>query len=206
MRILLDQASKKYKHDTIFRNLSLQLNKGDRLGISGPNGSGKSTLLKIISGQTSLTKGTRTYFSENGNAIEEELVFSHFSYAAPYIVLIEEFTLPEILKFYAGFRKSYVDSVDEMTQISGIAFKNRYIKDYSSGMKQRAKILLALCFESEVVLLDEPSTNLDKEGVSWTKALIETYLNERTLIIASNEANDFDLIHNQLDIRDYKNF
>ena len=152
MRILLDQASKKYKHDTIFRNLSLQLNKGDRLGISGPNGSGKSTLLKIISGQTSLTKGTRTYFSENGNAIEEELVF------------------------------------------------------YSSGMKQRAKILLALCFESEVVLLDEPSTNLDKEGVSWTKALIETYLNERTLIIASNEANDFDLIHNQLDIRDYKNF
>ncbi len=114
--------------------------------------------------------------------------------------------MPEILKFYAGFRKSYVDSVDEMTQISGIAFKNRYIKDYSSGMKQRAKILLALCFESEVVLLDEPSTNLDKEGVSWTKALIETYLNERTLIIASNEANDFDLIHNQLDIRDYKNF
>lgn len=204
MRILLERTSKKYKHDTIFHELSLQLSQGDRLGISGPNGSGKSTLLKVISGQTSPTKGIRNYLTDTGQGIEEEQVYSRINYAAPYIELIEEFTLPEILKFYSGFRKSYLGTIEDLTDLSGIAFRNRYIKDYSSGMKQRVKLLLALGFESEIVLLDEPSTNLDKEGVLWTQELIKNYLKGRTLVIASNEPNDFAVIGNILDIRDYK--
>lgn len=204
MQIILEKISKKYKHDIIFRELSLVINKGDKLGISGPNGSGKSTLLKIISGQTSPSKGIRIFKNDADQLLDEELVFSKFSYAAPYIELIEEFTLPELLKFYSGFRKCYLLSLDELAEISGIAYKNRYIKDFSSGMKQRVKILLALCFESEVVMLDEPSTNLDTEGITWTKAMINNYLFDRTLIIASNELNDFTSTQKVLDIRDFK--
>lgn len=204
MDIILNGLTKKYKQDTIFRDFTFTIKAGDRLGISGPNGSGKSTLLKILSGQVSPTKGERTYLDENGKKIEEELVFGKISYAAPYIELIEEYTLPELLRFYANFRQPYLPNLQELAELSGLKFKNRFIKEYSSGMKQRVKLLLALCFQSEVVLLDEPSTNLDAEGVAWTNSLITEFLQSRTIIIASNEVRDFEAVSKVLDIVTYK--
>ncbi|HMG16191.1 MAG TPA: ATP-binding cassette domain-containing protein, partial [Saprospiraceae bacterium] len=181
------------------------IKEGDKIGISGPNGSGKSTLLKIISGQTSLTKGRRTYQNENSISLEEENIYDKISFAAPYIELIEEFNLLEMINFYHKFRP-LVKGLKEydLVELSTISHTNKLIKTYSSGMKQRVKLLLALCFEAEVILLDEPSTNLDKEGVEWTNNLIYSYLLGRTLIIASNDVKDFDNINSELDIRDYK--
>lgn len=205
MRISLNNISKKYKRDVIFQNLSFEINYGDRVGIAGPNGSGKSTLLKVISAQTSLSKGEIIYTNTDNKIIDHEEVYNRFNFVAPYIELIEEFDLIEILSFHSGFRKSNFKSMQEIAELSRINWRGRYIKDYSSGMKQRAKILLALCFESDVVMLDEPSTNLDVEGIAWVKSMLNNHLNNRTLIIASNEVKDFDVIDKQLDIRDYKN-
>ena len=205
MLIQLIDAGKRYHNDWIFKNLNLIIKEGDKIGISGPNGSGKSTLLKIISGQTSLSKGTRVYQNEAGLNYEEEIIYDKISFAAPYIELIEEFTLIEIIGFYHKFRP-LVNGLQEsdILDLSRITKTNKLIKTFSSGMKQRVKLLLALCFESEVILLDEPSTNLDKEGVEWTNNLIYSYLLGRTLILASNDVKDFDNISSELDIRDYK--
>lgn len=205
MFIELSDAGKRYQNDWIFKGLNLKIHEGDRIGISGPNGSGKSTLLKIISGQTSLTKGKRIYQNELAIQLEEESIFNKISFAAPYIELIEEFSLSEIISFYHKFRplvKGLKES--DVIEMSRIPQANKVIKAYSSGMKQRVKLVLALCFDGELILLDEPSTNLDKDGVEWTKNLIYTYLSDRTLVLASNEIKDFENINSVLDIRDYK--
>lgn len=205
MFIELSDAGKRYQNDWIFKGLNLKIQEGDRIGISGPNGSGKSTLLKIISGQTSLTKGKRVYQDANGTQLEEEGIFNKISFAAPYIELIEEFSLSEIINFYHKFRPLVKGlSESDVVEMSRIPQANKVIKAYSSGMKQRVKLVLALCFDGEVILLDEPSTNLDKDGVEWTKNLIYTYLSDRTLVLASNEIKDFENINSVLDIRDYK--
>ncbi len=205
MLIQLIDAGKRYHNDWIFKNLNLTIKEGDKIGISGPNGSGKSTLLKIISGQTSLTKGVRIYQNALAKTYEEEIIYDKISFAAPYIELIEEFSLIEMISFYAKFRP-LVQGLKEsdLLELSRISQTNKLIKMFSSGMKQRVKLLLALCFEAEVIILDEPSTNLDKEGIEWTNNLIYSYLLGRTLILASNDVKDFENISTELDIRDYK--
>ena len=205
MLIQLNNAGKQYQNDWIFRKLDLQINAGDKLGITGPNGSGKSTLLKILSGQTSLSKGERLFKDLNSKDIDEENVYQYISFAAPYIELIEEFTLMESVVFYNKFRKLISGiTMEDIILLSGLKNSNKPLKSYSSGMKQRVKLLLALCFEGHVIILDEPSTNLDDEAKVWTEILIKNFLGNRSLIIASNENKDFAFVDKVIDIRDYK--
>lgn len=205
MLIELKNAGKQFQRDWIFRDLSLKIEQGDKIGITGPNGSGKSTLLKVISGQTSLSKGNRFYYNNIGDQIDEENLYSKVSFAAPYIELIEEFSLQEIINFCNKFRPLYNGvSLNEVAVLSGLPLNNKVIKSFSSGMKQRVKLLLAICFESELILIDEPSTNLDEEAGNWYNVVLKSFLGDRTLIIASNDLNDFKLTDSLIDIRNYK--
>ena len=71
-------------------------------------------------------------------------------------------------------------------------------------MKQRLKLALSICSEAKLLLLDEPTTNLDTQGMEWYRGLIDTYTQGQLLIIASNVAVDFDFCEFQVNIQDYK--
>ena len=205
MDIILDNVAKRYRFEWIFRNINFEFNSGSSYAIVGPNGAGKSTFLKILSGHLSPTKG-KIDFVKNGAAIDKDYVYRQVSYAAPYIDLIEELTLVEAIDFHRKFKPFLNDlqpkDLEEMLRFSKSSHKE--VKYFSSGMKQRLKLVLALCSDTDILLLDEPTTNLDKQGIGWYLDLIDQFRQDRLLIIASNIEADYSFCEKQLNIQDYK--
>lgn len=202
----LSNIGKRYRFEWIFRQVNQHFEAGKQYAILGPNGSGKSTLLQILSGHLSPSEGDVDFYL-SGKKAEREDVFRQVSIAGPYMDVIEEFTLIESLRFHQNF-KPYLAGLQAKDLIDILQFsksKNKEVRFFSSGMKQRLKLVLAICSDTSLLLLDEPSTNLDAQGVAWYRDLIQQYANDRTLIIASNIEHDYDFCDNSLNILDFKN-
>jgi ABC-type multidrug transport system ATPase subunit len=207
MKIVLDKAGKQFSRNWIFRNLSLSISSPQKLAILGPNGSGKSTLLQMMSGHLSPTEG-KIQFSQNGTSLDIENVFQHISIATPYLELIEEFTLREIIDFHFKFKKPMNNvSTDAIITIMELEHaKHKTFKFFSSGMKQRAKLALAILSDVQIVLLDEPLSNLDNAAGSWYRKMVEAHLKNRLVIVCSNHhPEEYDFCEDIVNINDYKN-
>ena len=206
MQVQLSNISKRYMSDWIFRDISLDLAPNTAYAILGPNGSGKSTLMKILSGHLTPTKGN-IRFAAADIAIDIDHVYRNVSYAAPYIESIEELSLIETISFHQKFIPFY-PAVNADTIINLLGFdkaKHKLVRHFSSGMKQRLKLALALCSDTTLLLLDEPTTNLDKQGEAWYRDLMNTYGKNRTVIIATNVEEDYAFFCSQsIQILDYK--
>ena len=200
MEIILDQVSKKYNRTWIFRDLSYKFESGKSYAILGNNGSGKSTLLQIISGFQSPSKG-EVYYSDVQKIVPDDF---YISMATPYMELPEEFTLAEMILFHSRFKKSPFSVNEILAKLELEKEKDKEIKDFSSGMKQRLKLGLALFFESDIILLDEPATNLDARSTEWYRNMVKDFSVGKTLIISSNQEIEYDFCQHRLDIEDYK--
>lgn len=205
MDIKLDNVAKRYRFEWIFRNINYEFNSESSYAILGPNGAGKSTFLKILSGHLSPSKGSIT-FNKKGSPIEKDLIYQQVSYAAPYIDLIEELTLVEAIEFHKKFKpflkNLQTKDLEDLLQFSKSSHKE--VKYFSSGMKQRLKLVLAICSDTDILLLDEPTTNLDKQGVNWYLDLINEFGKDRLMIVASNAEVDYNFCDKQLNIQDFK--
>ncbi|MEY4594344.1 MAG: hypothetical protein RIQ47_754 [Bacteroidota bacterium] len=153
----------------------------------GPNGSGKSTFLQMIAGYVLPTEG-QIHWKINEAEIPSEKVYQSVAIAAPYLELPEELELMEMLTFHFRFKKVVGQlSFEELVSISGLKkVAGKPIRNYSSGMKQRIRLLLAFCSNSDLLLLDEPCSNLDHEGVLWYQQLGDRFIGNRTVVVCSN--------------------
>jgi ABC-type multidrug transport system ATPase subunit len=206
MHITLNKISRKFNYEWIFRDVDYEFEQGNAYAILGSNGSGKSTLLQIISGHLHPSSGTLLYKHE-GKEIAIEDFFRHVTFSGPYLELIEEFTLEEMLTFHSRFRKfrNGLDVTGVMEATGLTRNRNKPIKYFSSGMKQRVRLALALLTQSEVVLLDEPAANLDRKAIEWYRNLIENNKDSRIIIVCSNSQSDeHDFCTQSIVIDDYK--
>jgi ABC-type multidrug transport system ATPase subunit len=206
VQIVLTGTGKKFNTDWIFRDLSFTFEENNAYAILGRNGSGKSTLLQVISGSIHPSAGTVIY-SQNQVVIPVEQVYRHLTIVAPYQELIEEFTLTEMLRFHFSF-KSMVPGFSIQSLIDRVGFKDpgkKQIRFFSSGMKQRVKLILALLSKVSIVLLDEPTMNLDEAGTRWYLELVEEMAKDRILIVCSNlQHEETAFCKEKLFIEDYK--
>jgi len=201
MQISLQQASKRFNKEWIFRNLDYTFELGQHYALIGNNGSGKSTLLQIIAGYSSLTKGT-IHWSDN----DHTTIFQQISFAAPYLELVEEFTTMEQFDFHATF-KTLQPSISVNDIIERIGLKNsahKQIRYFSSGMKQRLKLALAILSDTPLLLLDEPCSNLDKEGYTLYAELIQQFAQHKLIIVGSNDPQEYAFCNQQVNLMDYK--
>jgi ABC-type multidrug transport system ATPase subunit len=200
MKISLTKTGKRFNRDWIFRNFSFEFTAGNAYAITGPNGSGKSTLLQVIGGSMSVSEGKVQY------DVPEEQFFKHMSITAPYLEVIEEMTAQEFFTFHAQF-KPFVSSVSISSIIEKIGLQksaHKQIRYFSSGMKQRVKLAQAIFSDVPVVLLDEPCTNLDAEGISLYQRLISEHCLGRMVIVSSNDEMEYGFCKEKLNILDYK--
>jgi ABC-type multidrug transport system ATPase subunit len=205
MKIVLQNIGRRFNREWIFRNIEYTFNQGESYAILGPNGSGKSTLLQVLNGSLSPSSGNIDFFL-NDKALEIESVFKQLSLAAPYLELIEEFTLDEMADFHFKF-KPYLHGIDKKALIELLNLdgsKNKLIKYFSSGMKQRLKLALAFCADTPLLMLDEPTSNLDAQGVEWYLNLVEQFAVNRLTVICSNQEHEYSFCRHQLNISDYK--
>lgn len=206
MQIELENIGRRFNREWIFRNINYTFKQGSSYAVLGANGSGKSTLLSVISGSLTPSEGNLRYKEAAGKLIEVEDVFLKLSLAAPYLELIEEFTLAEIIDFHFQF-KSYFPGLNAPELISLLGLeksKNKALKFFSSGMKQRTKLALAVCSDTPILLLDEPTSNLDAHGIEWYYSLIREFAQNRLLIICSNQEHEYHFCENRIQVTDYK--
>lgn len=207
MKIVLEKTGKQFSRNWIFRNLSLSISSSQKLAILGPNGSGKSTLLQMLSGHLSPTEG-KIQYAINNTQLDIENVFQHISIATPYLELIEEFTLREIVDFHFRFKKTINNlSTDEIIRLTELEkAKDKVFKNFSSGMKQRTKLALAILSDVQIVLLDEPLSNLDKAAGQWYRDMVDEYLKNKLVVVCSNHhPEEYDFCEQVMNINDYKN-
>lgn len=205
MHIELINIAKKFNREWIFKDVNIHIPYSSKLAVLGSNGSGKSTLLQIIVGSLSASKGEINYL-KNEQLVTAENVYKHFSIASPYLELVEEMTLNEMIDFHFSFKNRMKGfSNGDLLNIVGLeSSKNKEIRYFSSGMKQRAKLLLAVLSDVDCVMLDEPCSNLDKQGINWYQQLLNEYLNDRTVIICSNQEYEYNMCDKSISIMDYK--
>ncbi len=205
MRITLSDTGKRFNRDWIIRHLDYEFLPGNSYAITGPNGSGKSTLLQILSGSMAISEGTINW-EENGCQIEVDLIFKYISIAAPYLEVIEEMTAFEFLKFHHEFKRLLPNiSIDQIISLIGLEkAANKQIRYYSSGMKQRLKLAQAIFSDVPLLLLDEPCTNLDSYGYELYHQLIINYAKSKTIIVSSNDVNEYSFCKEIISIVEYK--
>lgn len=189
--IKLSSAGKKFGREWIFRKVNLDIAAGQKIAILGLNGSGKSTLLQALTGYLTLNEGELTY-SIKQEKIEDEKQYTYISLASPYLELVEDFTLQEQIE-HATIYKAFSNNLttENIVELSGLAaHKDKYIKLFSSGMKQRLKLTLAILADSPILFLDEPTTNLDATVIDWYKNMIANYALHKTIVVCSNSIKD----------------
>ena len=198
MTLSLIDIGKRYNREWIFRNLSYKFKTGKSYAITGPNGSGKSTLLQVIGGALMHNEGSIEYRESN------ILPYQDVSIAAPYLELVEEMTAKEMLNFHAQF-KLLVLPINEILQHVGLAdAANKQLRYFSSGMKQRLKLAQAFFSDTPILLLDEPATNLDADGIALYHRLINDHTKHRLAIISSNDKLEYDFCEEIIDISKFK--
>jgi len=206
MLVHLKDAGIRFNNTWIFNHLENTFKQNEYWHITGGNGSGKSTLLQLLSGILSPSNGT-IEFDVEGQTLDQNKVFSQISIAAPYAQLLEKLTLAEAIDFHLNFKPNL--AFNSSKEIATKAYLEKHlhqpIRTFSSGMKQRVKLILAITSKAPILLLDEPVSNLDAKAKSWYRELIEEFLNDRLIIVCSNNIQDEHFFCNKtLNIEEYK--
>lgn len=202
MKILLEGLGKRYLRHWVFKDLTASLEAPGAIALLGHNGSGKSTLLRIIAGIQGATKGKVRFLSEAGKELEQADWFQYLSLCAPGMELPEELTLQEFLDFHFQFRPP-LQGLDkkEILHLTGLEkAADKALADFSSGMKQRVKLAQAIMCQSEVLMLDEPCTNLDDAGVLQYREWIDRFAAGRLVLVASNDPREYDFCTAQIEL------
>jgi ABC-type multidrug transport system ATPase subunit len=205
MKIITQNLGKKFSKEWIFRNLNYEFLSGESYTFVGANGSGKSTLLQVLSGFIPHSEGLINYESES-KIFQIDDFYKHLVIAAPYLELIEDFTLTEVLEFHTKFKpfKNNLSISEFIDFIELSNAKNKEVKFFSSGMKQRVKLGLAFWSDCEIMMLDEPTSNLDVNATNWYLRNVQEYSKDRLLFICSNQPSEYEFCRNVLNIQDYK--
>ena len=191
MKVSAQDIGKKFGRNWIFRNLTFDISSGSKTALTGKNGSGKSTLLQLLSGFSTPTEGKILH---NEQVIDIDTQSSVF--IGPYTEIIEEFTLSEFLAFNSQFKQPLI-SMEEMATSASLPL-DKVIGDFSTGMKQRAKLITAFFFHNELIFMDEPTSNLDEEGFEWWKK--QLYLLKSTTVLASNQKDEIALCEQRIQL------
>jgi ABC-type multidrug transport system ATPase subunit len=190
MNIILKNVGKRFGRDWIFRHIDLEIGTGCTL-ISGGNGSGKSTLLSLMSGFGISTEGSISYITDDVE-VPRETIYKQVTISAPYLELYDDFTLEETIRFHQRL-KPLDEDFDTASMISTLhleSHRKKQVKYFSSGMKQRVKLGLAICSKSSLVLLDEPGSNLDSSGLEWYLSLVQKLSYKKSIVVFSVSKSD----------------
>ncbi|MFT3982232.1 MAG: ABC transporter ATP-binding protein [Ferruginibacter sp.] len=202
MKISLQNAGKRFNREWIFRSCSFDFNATKAYAITGPNGSGKSTLLQVIAGAILHSEGNIVYTDSTGDNIEQP--YSHIAFAAPYLDLVEEMTATEFLQFHGNFKTLSLPIAEVLEAVQLHKAAHKQIRYFSSGMKQRLKLAQAFFSSTPVLLLDEPTSNLDADGIALYSNLIDQQIGKRLIIISSNVKEEYDFCGEVLKVEDWK--
>lgn len=192
--IKAENISKRYTY-RLFDNISFAVSTGESVAIVGPNGSGKSTLLKIIGNIVLPDRGSVEYF-DNQNVIPASTIIRYTGIVAPYLQCYNHLTLIENIHFAFGTVTD--DAIALLQRFDLYTHKDKLLGTYSTGMLQRCKLVMALLKNPQVLLLDEPGSNLDDTGRNILFEILEELRHCTAIIIATNDSREAKFCHRSI--------
>ena len=182
-----NKLGKRFGLKWVFRDLNGVIPSGAHVVIRGSNGSGKSTFGKLLVGATESTEGEMSW-NLNGSKVGIDEVAQLIAWSAPFMEVPEEMTVSEVIQFHNNFRESWSDGymVDLLGDSGLDSHKNSQINTLSSGQKQRLRLILAMGTKAELVVLDEPCSNLDESGINWYGEELLKLSKKATVVVCSN--------------------
>jgi len=195
LKLDVQNLAKRFGARKVFENINFSLTPGESIAIVGPNGSGKSTLLRLIIGLNIPTRG-KVVFSDDGKPLEFDAYRRRLALVSPYLSLYGSLTGKENLRFFAEVNGDNISDQEIESLLAQVGLQGRgddFVSAYSSGMLQRLKYAVALAKNPEILMLDEPSSNLDESGKKAVSDIIESRRKNTILIIATNEKEEYAL-------------
>lgn len=200
--IVLKDCGKSFNRHWLFRNLSITFNSGEKWAILGPNGSGKSTLGLLLSGQILPTEGSVAFFA-NQRSIPLQKLHGYVSLTSPAMELNEDLNVQELFHQHQRLKPLLQGcGADVFAKMAGFDKQTmqKPMATFSSGMKQRVKLGLAVMSDTPLLILDEPFTNLDKAGEQFFHGLLEEYGHNRLIMVASNREEEYAICDRQINL------
>jgi heme exporter protein A len=198
MRLVVDGLTRSYGARRIFGPLSFEVRGGTVLGVSGSNGSGKTTLLKTLAGLIRPSAGGTKIFLEGdeGAGFGPRDVPGCIGWVAPDLALYGELTAEENLDFFERVRGRTSSRAKDLLAGVGLpesSYSKKSLSSLSTGQRQRVKLAYATLHDPAVLFLDEPSSNLDADGVEVVARVVAAQRSRGIAIIASNDPRDLAL-------------
>jgi len=195
IKLDVKNAAKWFGSRKVFDNISFCLEQGQSISITGPNGSGKTTLIRLIIGLAMPTRGEITY-SDNGKKLEFENYRKYLSLVGPYLSLYGVLSARENLRFISKVNGLSISDNDIEEMLGRVGLEGRaddFVLEFSSGMQQRLKYAAALIKNPSIIILDEPTSNLDEAGKKLIFDIVNQYRPDSIIIIATNEKEEYSL-------------
>lgn len=194
-----ENVSVSFGNVSVFKNISFRLETGCSMAIAGPNGSGKSTLLQITAGIQRACSGSVTR-KVNDTDITAENFSAHTGYTGPLVNPYNMLTAAENLAFAVKDSAARERISRLLDYFDLYKERDKIVKHFSSGMRQRLKLILAFINDPIIIMLDEPGSNLDSTGKDKLYAKIEELKAGRIIIIASNEQDEINLCGEKVEL------
>ena len=195
--ISLTRVSQLFGSFVALRDVSLTLAAGSSVVLLGPNGAGKSTLLRALAGLSLPTYGDVRVFGERPSELRGRIAYMSHS-----TMLYDELTGAENLDYLLGLQRPELNALERkqvvakgLAQVGLDPANARRLSEYSQGMRQRASLARVLLVEPDLLLLDEPFSNLDVGSAQAMILRLQAYLNQpsgteaqRTLLLTTHQA------------------
>ncbi len=191
-KIVAENLTQKFNRRIVFKDIFFQIGSGHSLAVTGPNGSGKTTLVKVICQLLQPSSGVVKYIRD-GQGVERLDIYSCLGLVGPYLQLYNNLTALENFSFFSRIRGLPVDNTRFRKLMDRVGLKGRELDElrtFSSGMLQRMKYVIAVMHEPHILILDEPSANLDEAGIMIVHELMEDQKKDKILIVATNEPGE----------------
>ncbi len=206
-KLTVENVGKRFGGRVLFRRMSFEAVPGRRLAITGSNGSGKSTLVRILAGVLAPTRGS-VQLHIDGKVIPKELRALHVGLVAPYLNVYEGFSPAENLRFIARARglRNYQDRINDILERVSLADRaDDPVSTFSSGMRQRVRFATAIFSDPSVLVLDEPTANLDESGIEMVGNLVQGAMDSRKIVvIATNDRAEAEACEDNVSVEDFR--
>jgi heme exporter protein A len=192
MTLAVDNISKSFNRRSVLSNISFTVARGESIAVTGKNGSGKSTLLKILAGLLTPSGGAVHYLVD-GEKHQPEDIRTRIGFVSPYLQLYDEFSALENIQLISRIRSARIATSDVCERLlASFGLWDRrddLVRTYSSGMKQKLKYVVALVDDPDILMLDEPSANLDADGIQAVTAILDS-AKKQVLVVATNDERE----------------
>ncbi len=195
-----EHIQKKYNGNTVLRDVSIQVKKGEIYGLVGKNGSGKTTLFRILTGLIQQYDGTVSV----GEMDVEKIKISAVINSPALFLNLSAFENMKAQAFLLGMRDD--NRINQTLRIVGLAdCHNKLVRNFSQGMAQRLKLGIALLEKPDILILDEPVNGLDPDGIADLRELLLhlNHVSGMTILISSHILSEleqvatcFGILHN----------